>query len=224
MSGDGSRGGRARWAGDPAYQKTKRKFALIYAKDFNDPAILEAELARHGAKLTDKVDYVKFDVAAAQERSASIVTKLKAEGITSVITLVDYQVQPVLTKVATDQEWFPEWILTSAGGQDVDYFARNNDPAQWSHAFGLAATGIGGDAPQPWTMFYQWYWGEPFNPYAYEPFFRGVHRGAQTHRRECARRPLCRSGGGRRGDRRGADLSDVLWQALLPGGRLRNLG
>jgi hypothetical protein len=43
-----------------------------------------------------------------------------------------------LTKEATNQGYFPEWIVTGSTLTDTSAFARLYDQRQWSHAFGIS--------------------------------------------------------------------------------------
>jgi hypothetical protein len=63
-----------------------------------------------------------------------------------------------LTRAATAQNYFPEWIITGAALTDTAAFARTYDQRQWAHAFGVsfgaARTGVTGAIP-----LYKWYFG-----------------------------------------------------------------
>jgi hypothetical protein len=87
---------------------------------------------------------------------------------------------PITTKAATSQQWFPEWVIAGTGGQDLDIVGRLNDPLQWQHAFGISSFAIGGDKPNPLDQLYEWYWGPDRGSRsvvsnALTVFFTGVH-------------------------------------------------
>jgi hypothetical protein len=53
-----------------------------------------------------------------------------------------------LTKAATDQNYFPEWIITGTVLTDTTVFGRLYDQKQWAHAFGISSLPLPGC---PWT-------------------------------------------------------------------------
>ena len=75
-------------------------------------------------------------VAGSQERARTIISKLKADNVTTIVDGGDYVFNVVVTKEATTQLYQPEWIITGWGYNDVVLFARLNDQQQWAHAFG----------------------------------------------------------------------------------------
>jgi hypothetical protein len=44
----------------------------------------------------------------------------------------------LITKEATNQQYFPEWIITGSALTDTTIFARTYDAAQWRNAFGIS--------------------------------------------------------------------------------------
>ena len=151
-------GKQARWAGDPAFTAQTRRFGLIYPDDW-DLGLFRSEFAKYGGSIVDAVSYTNnYDVATYQERARVIASRLKSKGVNSVITGSDGVLNVVLSKEATAQAWFPEWVITAVGGNDVDLLARLNDQQQWSHAFGLSMlpTPVQGDPPPD---IFEWYWG-----------------------------------------------------------------
>jgi len=104
--------------------------------------------------------YDPNDVPGQQERARLAISRLRAAGATTVLAGADVLYTPILTKEATSQGYFPEWIVTSVLGQDLDLFARLNDQTQWRHAFGVGASvGVASSQPLPQDLLYEWYWG-----------------------------------------------------------------
>ena len=148
----------AKWAGNPSFQTQERKFGLIYPDEW-ELGQFRSELARHGGSIVDAISYkISYDLAAYQEQARVIVARLKSKGVNSVIAGSDGVLNILLTKEATQQAWFPEWVIAAVGGSDVDLLARLSDQQQWSHAFGLSmlVTPVQGNIPP--DMF-EWYWG-----------------------------------------------------------------
>jgi hypothetical protein len=83
----------------------------------------------------------QIDLARAQENARTMIAKLKDAGVTSVVFTGDPLTPVSLTKEATAQNYFPEWIIGSNVLVDTAIFARTFDQEQWQHAFGLALTG-----------------------------------------------------------------------------------
>jgi hypothetical protein len=150
----------AKWSGDPVAATHQRVFGLVSPKSW-DTKVLTNELAKYGGKVVDRIDYDPIDIPGQQERSRVAIARLKAAGVTTVLAGSDVLYTPVLTKEATAQQWFPEWVVTSYLGQDLDLFSRLNDQTQWRHAFGVGASvGPASTQPLPQTVFYEWYWGD----------------------------------------------------------------
>lgn len=118
------------------------------------------------------------------EKARAIVARLKEEGVTTVVFMGDPIMPIYLTKAATDQDYFPEWIVTGTVLTDTTVFGRQYDQKQWAHAFGLGATPVNVPLEQSeaWRT-YVWNYGsdpEATNVLrvAYEPiriFMLGVH-------------------------------------------------
>lgn len=150
----------ATWSGDPTATTKKRVFGLVSPKSW-DTKVLTDELAKYGGRIADRIDYDPSDIPGQQERSRVAIARLKASGVTTVLAGTDVLYTPVLTKEATAQQWFPEWVVTSYLGQDLDLFSRLNDQTQWRHAFGVGASvGPASTQPLPQSIFYNWYWGD----------------------------------------------------------------
>ena len=58
--------------------------------------------------------------------------------MTTVVYTGDPLAPATLTKVATQQGYFPEWVITGTALIDTDVLARTYDQQQWAHAFGPA--------------------------------------------------------------------------------------
>lgn len=153
-------GYKAQWAGEADYQIEPRKFGLLYP-DTWDLGVFQSAFSKCGGKLTDSYVYAyeSSQYAAYQERAQTVVTHMKADGVTTVLDAGGLVFDPITTKTATSQEWFPEWVMAGTGGQDLDVVGRLDDQTQWRHAFGLASFPVGGDPPLPLDYLYHWYWG-----------------------------------------------------------------
>jgi len=159
-------GRKASFAGSADIRKQTRRFALVNYDtpegDFKESvAYFRAQLAKHGVKLSANVTYF-LDTNKFQESARTMIAKLRAAKVTTVIFAGDPLTPIYLTKEATAQGWFPEWIPTGTLLDDTNFFARQYDKQQWSHAFGA----VSGPVRVPQAAFdgyaiWEWAYGEP---------------------------------------------------------------
>jgi hypothetical protein len=157
--------GKAQWAGESAFKSEKRTFGVVYPKGL-DISIFTKALAKYGGKLaTPPLQFTTNgspygDSVAAQEAAPLIIAKLKTAGVTSVIMFTDLATGGQMTKIATQQEYSPEWVLTSYQYQDVALLARDMyDQTQFAHAFGLSVLYPLPPTPAVANPLTDWYWG-----------------------------------------------------------------
>ena len=125
-----------------------------------------------------------FDLGKMPERATTIVAKLKAANVTTVVFLGDPLMPIFLTKAATAQGYFPEWVVTGTPYTDSASLARKYDPEQWKRAFGLSQLPVRlpQDQLSSWRI-YEWAYGRApeavnTNPLLMAPIqqiFTGVH-------------------------------------------------
>jgi hypothetical protein len=147
-------GRKAKWAGDPnkvsGYTTQTRKFGLLYLNGSNgkvDPEAINvkneivSDLAAKGVKLAAVVGY-NYDTSRIQEYSTSVISQLRAAGVTTVIMWVDPLFPIFITQQATNQGYFPEWFITGSGLSDTTAAGRLYDQQQWQHAFGISPLSV----------------------------------------------------------------------------------
>lgn len=155
----------ASFAGDPAMRTEKRVFGIVHYDQ--DPPVfkgltaeLEKEYEAKGLHAAVSDTYL-LDLARLPDEAATTVAHLKAAGVTSVIFMGDPIMPIYLTKAATAQNYFPEWIVTGTVLTDTTALGRLYDPKQWAHAFGVSS--LAAPLPQKqgdaWRL-YTWYWGQ----------------------------------------------------------------
>jgi hypothetical protein len=124
----------------------KRKFGIVYleattsgprrhAKEVRDQFL--NELKKYGVTNVKTVGY-SSDLTQSQEQSTNVISQLRDAGVTSVALLADPLFPIFLTKEATKQAFFPEWIIMGTALTDTTFFGRTYDQAQWAHAFGIS--------------------------------------------------------------------------------------
>ncbi len=150
----------AAFAGESDFKKQKRKFGMIDLVNGADTASLltdwKKSFASAGINVAQYVTYASpTDL---QTQAPALIAKLKAAGVTSVIFSGDPIAPQTLTRAATAQNYFPEWIISGSVLTDTAAFGRTYDQRQWAHAFGVsfgaARTGVTGAIP-----LYEWYFG-----------------------------------------------------------------
>ncbi|MGN6474080.1 MAG: hypothetical protein ACTHK4_10615 [Mycobacteriales bacterium] len=135
-------GKKAIYAG-PQYANQTRKFATI-APD--NPWYQEC--VQNGANIYKanhrpvpmNVPY-QLNLATLANQAASIISKLKANHITTVVCGCDPILPVYLTQRADEQDYFPEWSVVGVALTDEDIVGQLFDQAEWAHAFGVTYQG-----------------------------------------------------------------------------------
>jgi hypothetical protein len=152
-------------AGDEALQSQTRVFGRLYLETVGgsqdqEAAELEAKLGEVGVELAENISY-ELDPARLQEQAVGAISQLKAAGVTSVIFNGDPIAPATFTRVATTQNYFPEWILGGSALVDLTAFGRTFDQEQWAHAFGISSLATPTDPSfGASTFLYKWFTGE----------------------------------------------------------------
>jgi hypothetical protein len=174
--------------GAAEYRGKPRKFGLIYLDNKQGSGTKAANefssyLARFRVQLTDRYGY-QGDLSKAQEQARTVIARFKQKGVTDVMCFCDPLTPAFFTKEATNQIYFPEWIVTGYFVTDAAVFARTYDQRQWQNAFGIAQL----NTPYPvqkrdaWSL---WRWGYGSNCPAkgqcqavfdfVQLFYQGIH-------------------------------------------------
>lgn len=119
-------------AGDTVYQHEKRVFGLINLEEpyYDQVADQIADrLSGCGVKLAARGSYSE-DLGTMETEATSLVAKMKAAGVTTVLCFCDPLIPIFATQQADTQDYRPEWV-------SFDYYdpvGRNAQQDQWSHA------------------------------------------------------------------------------------------
>jgi hypothetical protein len=161
-------GQTAKWAGDSSMHSKTRVLGAVFPSSGVETNLFLQSLKKYGGKLDTSVTYTvptdsSTQQAVAQQEAPTLMAKLKAAGVTSVVLFSvgsPTAVIPSLLSAATDLNYYPEWIY-AGGFVDVDLVARLFDQKQWAHAFGIGTlplyvANLTGDPQSAW---FQWYWG-----------------------------------------------------------------
>ena len=158
-------------SGDPVMAAKKRVFGLLYYDTPDHGYRTGAQffqkhlMDKYGVPLKVVQEYPS-DYAAVQEQARSYIQKLKSAGVSSVLCACDPIAPALITKEATKQQYFPEWIITGSALTDTTIFGRTYDPAQWRNAFGISflTARVPPEQGDPWRL-YKWHFGDK-NPAA----------------------------------------------------------
>lgn len=181
-------GRKASFAGDENMKNQTRKFGVVHFEQ--DPPVfsgLAEQVKACGSQRgwqAEVTETYTFDIGKMPERATTIIAKMKAAGVTSIVFLGDPIMPISLTQQATAQEYFPEWIVTGTVLTDTTVLGRFYDQKQWAHAFGISslAARIPREKSEPWRI-HQWFFGttpaaENTNALIYVPLqqiFLGIH-------------------------------------------------
>ncbi len=120
-----------------------RKFGLLWYETpdnaYRSGAVFfEKELKeKYGVTLAESRSFPS-DYAQVQERARPLIQAMKEAGVTSIIFAGDPISPAIFTREATNQQYFPEWIVTGSALTDTAIFARTFDQNQWDKAFGVS--------------------------------------------------------------------------------------
>jgi hypothetical protein len=135
-------GRKAKYAGDRALAKQTRRFGVVRYDD--EPGTFDRSFARFAdllrtqhVRIATEVPY-QLDLADAQEGARATIAALREAHVTSVIIAGDPVFPVFLTKEATAQGYFPEWVVMGYAYTDTAVFGREYDQRQWAHAFGVS--------------------------------------------------------------------------------------
>jgi len=127
--------------------KSPRKFGLIWVNAVNgtvDPGAQEERdyfIKTIAPKwgITGIVDSsYNYEIGQAPQTSQTVIAKMNASHVTSIICICDALTPVFFTKEATKEAYFPEWIQTGTGLTDTTFFGRTYDKQQWNHSFGIS--------------------------------------------------------------------------------------
>ncbi len=163
-------GKKAEYAGNDVKGKA-RKFGLVSKDGDVDVAGFKKELSKYQGTITSEATYPPAagtygDDTIAGQFAPTIVSKMKAEGVTTMVLFTDAAMNKAMMEQADKQEWFPEWFHTGNSYADYSLFAKMLPPDQAAHFFGISGSSPY-LAPEPGSTTnplaaltpLDWYWG-----------------------------------------------------------------
>lgn len=136
--------GNAVHSPDPVYQQSPRKFGVILHRAERDGEIplgrLEQAMAKCGARLEKKI-ILEFGTVSqdAPTESQRAIAELKSADVTSAICLCWIFREQHLAAAATNNNYFPEWIMSSYGMNDTGHLKTFWTPEQRRSVLGVSS-------------------------------------------------------------------------------------
>jgi hypothetical protein len=162
----------------------KRVFCLMHiagVEETVDPEalrgakVVQAAFKRVGITFKTTVSYL-YNPGANADEITNMVAKLKSEGCTTVVPIVD-PIQPILiTKEATKQIYFPEWYIVGTGLSDTSTIGRFYDEQQWTHAFGISPLWVTWDKVENSSGYREYHDAMPGSPKGEEGVLINIYR------------------------------------------------
>ena len=144
MVGKQLAGKKAEFAGDPQFQQEDRVFGFIQAEteqgQFNKRNATFFKALKDDYGIDVKPQDAPTSTTRRRRRTspAPTINKMKSAGVTTIMLSADPLIPANLTKEATAQDYFPEWVIAPSVFVDTTIFGRTFDQQQWKHAFGLS--------------------------------------------------------------------------------------
>jgi len=140
-------GKKAQYGGDDV-KDTTRKFGLVQVEDLIDVDTFQTNLQKWGGK-TATLDAqavatypgtggAQGDAAIANQSAPTIVQRMKAAGVTTVILFADRAMNQALMEQAAQQGWTPEWFYTGSGYSDLPVLSQGTPDGQAHDSAGWA--------------------------------------------------------------------------------------
>lgn len=111
--------------GDPTVSGLPRKFGMLFPDiaGFHELAgILQQELNTCGLLNVAQYTY-PFDLQTLESSAQTVIARMHADGVTTVLSIADFFSTLALTQAATNQDYHPEWVRSGwgMGGYPAEY-------------------------------------------------------------------------------------------------------
>jgi ABC-type branched-subunit amino acid transport system substrate-binding protein len=111
-------GQKASFAGSADYKQRKRVFGIAVpdGPNYREVGDIAQALAKRdcGQTFAERVDYA-FDVVAATSQTSSLIARMKAAGVTTMVVYANAGYLAQLMQQANAQDYRPEWVIVNAG-------------------------------------------------------------------------------------------------------------
>src|SRR4029079_9997793 len=93
-----------------------------------------------GQKVPVHINY-RLDINSMSNQAANVIAQLKSAGATTIFCGCDPIFPVFLTTKASEQNYFPEWVLVGVALTDHDVVGQLMDQDQWQHTSGVSFAG-----------------------------------------------------------------------------------
>jgi hypothetical protein len=127
----------------PAFAHTTRKLAILAPDNpWYQDCVNNAEriYTQAGDARLESIPY-QLNLATLSTQAASVISKLKADHITTVVCGCDPIFPVYLTQRAQQQNYYPEWAVVGVALTDQDIVGQLFNQSEWQHAAGVTYQG-----------------------------------------------------------------------------------
>ncbi len=126
--------------------KGKQRRAMIIAPEnswYQECVRAGIAILQKAGKAGDLVDSLKYqiDIPRMSDQAGSLIQKLRAEQVTTVVCGCDPLLLTFLTSKAKEQNYHPEWVITGVALVDNDMIGQILQPDEWGRSFGVSFSG-----------------------------------------------------------------------------------
>lgn len=119
--------------------QVRRKLGIVVPKTETNIATAETvqqQVSECDGGQTPPIFSYESNIETAQQQSTATTAGLIDAGVTTVVCMCDPIAPRFATQEATNQNYYPEWLMPGLGLLDYDLVGRLYDQQQWQHAFG----------------------------------------------------------------------------------------
>lgn len=143
--------------GDPTVTGLPRVFGIAYpdVPDFSEAADhLVDELALCGLEAGRYG--IPFDLSTLAANAQTVMTRMRSDGVTTIISVNDFLTRLLMMQAATQQNWHPEWIVSGMGnGSFPGTYSTFMTPDQAANVWGAVDNAAVTDGPYTETEAYK---------------------------------------------------------------------
>jgi len=143
--------------GDPMVSGLPRNFGITYpdVPDFTEAVDhLDEELARCGLEGAGHYG-IPFDLSTLAANAQTVVTRMRSDGVTTIVSVNDFLTRLLMMEAATQQNWHPEWVVSGMGnGSFPGTYSTFMTPDQAANVWGAVDNAAVTDGPYTETEAY----------------------------------------------------------------------
>ncbi|MDQ1395583.1 MAG: hypothetical protein QOG64_842, partial [Acidimicrobiaceae bacterium] len=137
--------------------------------------LAEDAFAKCGISFAKEIQYL-YDPGRNQNDVTNMISQMKGAGVTTIVPFWDPLYPILITKEATNQAYFPEWLITGTGLSDTTTAGRLYDQAQWQHAFGVSPLWVTWATVPKSAGYREYHWARPDDAAGQEGVLINIYR------------------------------------------------